>query len=91
MFPVLIIMISGIILGYFISDKRKLLTINDKLVTVFIYVLLFLLGVEVGLNEKIINNFYMIGYQSIVITFGALLGSLLCSYVVYKLFFSTKR
>ncbi len=87
MITVLAIMTAGIILGFFLSGKDKLIKINDKLTTWAIYLLLFLLGIGVGTNDKIVKNIHTIGLQAIIITLGALAGSLICAYVVYKLFF----
>ncbi len=90
MFTILGIMTVGMVLGFFIGNKSSLIKINDKLITWSIYLLLFLFGISVGLNDKIINNIHSIGLQAAVITAGALLGSLICAYIVYKLFFQDK-
>ncbi len=84
-------MTIGIALGFFISKNENFIKINDKLVTWAIYLLLFLLGIDVGTNKDIINNIHTIGLQAIVITIGAILGSLVCAYIVYKLFFKNKQ
>ncbi len=91
MTTVLIIMTIGITIGFFISKKESLIKINDKLVTWAIYLLLFLLGIGVGTHKDIINNIHTIGLQAIIITIGAILGSLVCAYIVYKLFFRSKK
>ncbi len=91
MVTVLVIMVVGIVVGFSISNRKKLIKINDKLTSFAIYLLLFLLGISVGLNDKIINNIHTIGLQAIIITIGALLGSLMCAYITYKLFFCVKK
>ncbi len=91
MITVLVIMLVGIVVGFSISNRKKLIKINDKLTSFAIYLLLFLLGISVGLNDKIINNIHTIGLQAIIITMGALLGSLVCAYITYKLFFVRKK
>ncbi len=91
MITVLLIMTAGIILGYFIHNKTALIKISDKLTSWSIYLLLFLLGIQVGLNDKIINNIHTIGIQATVITIGSLLGSLIFAYITYKLFFIDKN
>ncbi len=82
-------MTAGIAVGFLIHNKTGLVNISNKLTSWAIYLLLFLLGVGVGLNDKIINNIHIIGFQAITITIGALLGSLICAYITYKLFFET--
>ncbi len=90
MTTVLIIMSIGIAVGFLISKRENLIKINDKLVRWAIYLLLFLLGIGVGTNKDIINNIHTIGLQAILITIAALLGSLICAYIVYRLFFKSK-
>ncbi len=91
MITVLVIMTIGMILGFFISNKTKWIKLNEKLTSWAIYLLLFWLGISVGENDKIIDNIPTIGLQAVVITIGSLLGSLICAYIVYKLFFVSKN
>lgn len=87
MISVLGVMIVGMIFGYMIRKKDKLLAVTSYMTKVIIAVLLFILGVAVGLNDKIMSSLETIGLQSVVITFGALLGSLILAYVTYQCFF----
>ncbi len=87
MITVLLIMAAGMLLGYFLREKKKFLKISEKMTTISIFTLLFMLGIGVGLNEKIINGLDEIGWQAVSITFGAVLGSLVFAYFTYQLFF----
>ena len=87
MIQVLLLMIVGFILGYVLRNKTKFILFSNKATTLIIYMLLFLLGIGVGLNKTIVSNIASIGLQAILITFGAVLGSLILSYFTYKLFF----
>ncbi|MBC8004960.1 MAG: LysO family transporter [Verrucomicrobia bacterium] len=91
MLLVLLIMIAGIITGVFIHHKPALIKVNDQLISVAIYVLLFLLGVSVGLNKTIIQNIGTLGFQALIITLGAVTGSVLVSWLIYKAFFQGKQ
>ena len=53
--------------------------------------LLFLLGISVGINEKIINNLDSIGIKALWITLGAITGSVLVSWMLYKTMFAPKK
>jgi len=90
MISVLVVMISGIIAGILIHRKPNLIKINDKLISLAIYLLLLLLGISVGLNKTIVQNIGTLGLQAIIITFGAVLGSVVVSWLVFPLFFSSK-
>lgn len=86
MLTVFIIMLVGIASGYFLRNISQLKMVG-KLISVFIFLLLFFLGVGVGKNEEIVNNFPVIGLQAGVITAGALAGSIFLSWYVYRKFF----
>lgn len=88
---VLLIMIAGIITGVLIHRKPMLIKVNDQLISVAIYILLFLLGVSVGLNKTIIRNIGTLGFQAFIITIGAVSGSVLACWLIYKAFFQGKH
>jgi uncharacterized membrane protein YbjE (DUF340 family) len=87
---VLAIMVLGIGIGLIIGNRPKIIKIVGALTSFSIFLLLFLLGIGVGTNNKIINNLDSIGIQALVLTMGALLGSLICAYLTYKMFFKKK-
>jgi len=91
MIPVLLLMTIGLIIGYVLRTKTKFILFSNKATTLIIYMLLFLLGIGVGLNKTIVSNMANIGLQAILITFGAVLGSLILAYITYKLFFIQKN
>lgn len=91
MITVLVIMVAGMILGYLLKEKKKFLQISEKLTTIIIFVLLFMLGIGVGLNEKVISSIDTIGWQATLITAGSILGSLIFAFIIYKFFFTTKN
>ena len=91
MLPVLLLMTLGMISGYFLRNKPKIIQISEKATSVVIYLLLFLLGVGVGLNKIIVSNMGTIGLQALFITLGAMFGSLLLAHFTYKLFFIPKN
>ncbi len=87
MTEILIIMLIGIFTGFLFKKKRSLINAADKLAGFSIYLLLFLLGLSIGNNEIIINNFARIGFTSIVLTISGITGSIFFSYLTYKFFF----
>lgn len=89
MIIVLLLMLAGILLGTWISRYPKLVRINNSLTNYAIYLLLFLLGISVGLNEKIINKLDQIGIQSLIITIGAISGSVLVLALISKYAFKS--
>ncbi len=86
MLTVITLLTLGILLGFLLSNKEKIIGYVDQLTNWSIYLLLFLLGISVGVNEKIIKNFGEIGIKATILTAGAILGSVVISYFTYKLF-----
>lgn len=91
MITVLVIMIVGMICGYLLKEKKKILRVSEKMTTAIIFVLLFILGIGVGLNEKVISGIDIIGWQAMAITLGSIFGSVILSFITYKLFFTSKN
>ena len=87
MLTVIIIMIAGMLLGFFIRKQIKLIKSVDSLISWLIYLLLFGLGISVGINEVILNNMDTILLKVILLTLGAVSGSVIVSYFTYTLFF----
>lgn len=90
MFIVIGTMIGGIVAGYLLRRVRGL-TFLKKLPTLFIFLLLFSLGITVGSNKLIINNLSTIGLNALLISVGALAGSLLLSTLLYRKYFKKEE
>lgn len=86
MFTVIGLMLSGILVGYLL--RRNDLRGMGKIITLLIWILLFLLGVEVGGNRQIIEGLGTLGLEATLITLAAVIGSCLSAwglwYVLYK-------
>lgn len=83
------LMVCGIVLG-FCFRKRNLKFISP-LITVAIWILLFLLGLSVGGDPKIMDNLGTIGGEALWLTLGAVGGSVLCAWGIYHFFFSPDK
>ncbi|WP_294142571.1 LysO family transporter [uncultured Sanguibacteroides sp.] len=81
------LMACGIVIGYIFRERN--LKFVHKGINYAIFLLLFLLGISVGANDDIMNNLETIGYDALLITMGAVTGSVLCAWAVYKFFFTT--
>lgn len=82
--------ILGIIAGYFLRNSNIVKHIGN-LLTLVIMALLFFLGISVGANKQLVNNFVNIGWDASVLTIGGMLGSVLCAWWVYHKFFKDKN
>ena len=68
MFTIIGLMLTGMLLGYLLR-KRSLHKIHT-VITVLIWALLFILGIEVGGNEQIIKGLHTIGIEAVILTLG---------------------
>ena len=71
MFTIIGLMLTGMLLGYLLR-KRSLHKIHT-VITVLIWALLFILGIEVGGNEQIIKGLHTIGIEAVILTLGSTL------------------
>ncbi len=78
MFIIIGIMLTGILTGYLLRSKK--ISWIHRIITLLIWLLLFLLGVDVGGNQTIISGLYTIGIEAVVITLAAVIGSILASW-----------
>lgn len=75
------------LLGFLVKAKQRVVSANEKLITYAIYLLLFMMGVSIGSNDQIINSLSSLGFLALIISFGAVAGSILTGIVVFRLFF----
>lgn len=87
MFTIIGIMLTGMLTGYLLRNHK--FTWIHKVITVLIWALLFLLGLDVGNNESIIKGMHTIGLEAAAITAGAALGSAVLAWTLW--YFITGR
>ncbi len=75
MFIIILIMAGGIIAGRLL--RRYKLTWLGKVINVFIWLLLFLLGVEVGGDDRIVEGIATLGVEAVAIAVAGVAGSAL--------------
>ena len=86
MFIIIGIMLTGMLLGYLLRSKR--LTWIHKVITLLIWLLLFLLGIDVGGNEAIVKGLLAIGLEAFIITTAAVAGSTLAAWGLWYLLYA---
>lgn len=82
-------MLAGICIGY-VTRKRSQSVVH-RIITVLIWILLFLLGIEVGRNETIIQGLHTLGLKAVFITLAGVAGSILASWGLWVYISSTKK
>ena len=82
MFTIITIMLSGMLTGYLL--RRLLFGRLGRVIAVFIWTLLFLLGLEVGSNERIVSGLATLGLEAILITLAGTLGSVWAAWGLWR-------
>ena len=82
------LMLTGILLGYLLR-KRDLKKIH-QIITLLIWLLLFILGIEVGSNEQIIKGLHTIGLEAVILTLGGTLGSVIAAWALWRALYKRK-
>lgn len=75
MFIIISLLLLGVGVGYLFRNNN--LKWISKLIMALIWLLLFILGVEVGENEEIMKGLHTIGIEALIITVAAVLGSII--------------
>ena len=89
MFTIIGLMLTGMLLGFLMRQKR--LSRIHQIITIFIWLLLFLLGVEVGSNEQIIKGLHSLGLEAIILTLGGTLGSVIAAWGLWKIIYKKEE
>lgn len=86
MFTVIGFMFGGMLLGFLL--RRQDMSWIHKVITFLIWMLLLILGIEVGGNQRIIEGLGTIGLEAIVMTLAFVTGSCIFAWglwcVLYK-------
>lgn len=88
MFTVIGLMLGGMCIGFLLRNRR--LSWTHRVITALIWILLFLLGVEVGGNRQIIEGLATLGLEAFTITIAAVIGSCVCAWALWYLLYKRK-
>ncbi len=82
MLKVVAIMLSGMAVGFLLRKRR--LRVVPHAVTVLIWALLFLLGVEVGTNRQVIEGITSLGLEALWLSLAGLAGTVLLAWALWR-------
>ncbi|MBP6611664.1 MAG: LysO family transporter [Paludibacter sp.] len=82
MYTVLLFIVGGIATG-FLFRKKKIGFINH-VITALIWLLLFVLGIEVGLNDHVVKQFHLLGLEAFLIALFATAGSVIGAWLLWR-------
>ena len=90
MFIVILFIFLGIGIGYVVrtrmsARKTVIASLTAKATTWLIWLLLFMLGLEVGSNEQIIAALPTLGVEALMLSICAVLGSCALAWALWKM------
>lgn len=84
MFGVMIVMLSGVLIGYILRNIRAIPALVSKINIYIISLLLFVMGLSVGSNPQVIQGLGTLGLLGIAISVVSIAGSVFLSWIVYR-------
>lgn len=93
---ILVILVYVLImgLGAFLSNKNivsnKILKKIDKIQVLSLLLLLFIMGVSIGIDREIMESFLQIGITGVLFAISSIIFSILFLNIVYRIFFKRK-
>ncbi|MFW6224143.1 MAG: LysO family transporter [Bacteroidota bacterium] len=81
------IMLAGILAGYLLRGRKRILRLNSRMTMWTIYLLLFFMGMVIGHDEYIMQQLPELGFMAFIITIMAVLGSVSMAWLLWKLMF----
>ena len=80
MLYILLFFACGVAAGWLLRKKRRLGKVVERITTVSIGTLIFMLGLSAGGHPEVSENFSRLGLASILLTIGAIAGSILATW-----------
>ena len=84
--PILLCIVFGMIAGFFWREQKKVLFFADRIAMFSIYVLLFVLGADLGANEELFAQLGSLGIKALCIAVCCSVGSVLAMLSAERLF-----
>ncbi|MDD3049815.1 MAG: LysO family transporter [Candidatus Cloacimonetes bacterium] len=84
---VILFFFIGLLLGFITKKHQKIIQLSEKSSSYIVYLLVFLLGISVGYDKEIMSNLSKLGLTAFSIAIASVLGSVIITMLVEKLFF----
>lgn len=87
----LVILVLGGILGYKDKVSEKLNKKLNSIQNLCLLLLLFIMGVKIGIDDKVFSSFFTLGFKALVVSIFTVSFSILGVYIVNKIFFKKEE
>lgn len=75
-------MVAGLVFGF--ALRRRRISFVPQVIILLVWVLLFLLGVEVGSNPRVVGSLGSLGVEALVLAVAGALGSAVLCKIVFR-------
>ena len=89
MFTVIMCMLGGMLLGFLL--RRQPMPWVQRVITALIWLLLFLLGIEVGGNRRIVEGLATLGLEAVLLSLAGLAGSCCTAWALWYWLYRKRR
>lgn len=90
MFSIMLTMLAGVIVGHFLHRSSCSARV-ERTISFTILILLFVLGLMVGANPRIVSNLGRLGWQAVILAVLSLGGSVLAAGVVSHIILKKRK
>ena len=87
MINILISLLLGFLIGYKKILSEKMILLNTKLQTVFLLLLIFVMGMSIGMDKTIFTQLPTLGGPAFIFAVAVCIGSVVVVYVISRIFF----
>lgn len=91
MLNILISLMLGFIIGYKKWLSEKMILLNGKLQTVFLLLLIFVMGMSIGMDKSILTQLPVLGGTAFIFAVAACIGSVIVVYIISRIFFREEK
>ena len=85
MLIIVLLLITGVIIGLSVGKISEMLKLDERMLTLLAYLVLFMFAISTGIDEKILRSLDMIGWFEFIIIIGAVTMSVLIFWYLTKL------
>lgn len=91
MWLILILLITGAVSGFLLTGVKNFNKISEKVSSYAIFLLLFFMGLNVGSNSEIMNNFAKLGIKALIISLFTVGGSIFIAWLTWIFIFKNEK
>ena len=87
MLIILLCFAAGIGIGFALRSRRRLADQAGRLTSAAVCLLLFLLGLSIGVNDALVDNLGTLGLEALALMAGAVSGRIAITHLIFRRFY----